>query len=95
MAELKTEYRDILKRFDKLEQEEIIGAFDKCTIIELSGDVIREIVQKYENLQKGIGRMMSGVLLETEAGRFGIEGKMKLKKRQHLGCRRMENCRLI
>lgn len=44
------EYQDILKRLDKLEQEEIIGAFDKRTIIELSGDVIKEIAQKYENV---------------------------------------------
>ena len=43
------------------------GAFDKCTIIELSGDVIKEITQKYENLQKGVGDMMSGALIETSA----------------------------
>ena len=67
LAELKAEYQDILSRLDKLEQEEIIGAFDKHTIIELSGDVIREIAQKYENVQKGIGGIMSGALLETEA----------------------------
>lgn len=67
MAELKAEYQDILERLDKLEQKEIIGAFDKRTIIELSGDVIREIAQKYENVQKGVGGMMSGALIETEA----------------------------
>lgn len=50
LAELKAEYRSILERLDKLEQEGIIGAFDKRTIIELSGDVIREIAQKYENV---------------------------------------------
>ena len=47
---MKAEYRSILERFDKLEQEGTIGAFDKRTIIELSGDVIREIAQKYENV---------------------------------------------
>ena len=46
LAELKAEYRSILERLDKLEQEGIIGAFDKRTIIELSGDVVREIAQK-------------------------------------------------
>ena len=29
--------------------------------------MIREIAQKYENVQKGIGGIMSGALLETEA----------------------------
>ena len=45
----------------------MIGAFDKRTIIEISGDVIKAIAQKYENVQKGIGGIMSGALLETEA----------------------------
>jgi len=45
----------------------VIGAFDKRTIIELSGDVIKEIAQKYENVQKGVGDMMSGALIETSA----------------------------
>ena len=41
----------------------MIGAFDKRTIIELSGDVIKEIAQKYENVQKGVGDMMRGALI--------------------------------
>lgn len=52
LGELKAEYQVILERLDELEQQEIIGAFDKRTIIELSNDVIREIAQKYENVQK-------------------------------------------
>ena len=80
LAEVKAEYRSILERLDKLEQEGIIGAFDKRTIIELSGDVIREIAQKYENVQKGIGGMMSGALLETEARTILNRGKDEAKK---------------
>ncbi len=80
LAELKAEYRSILERLDQLEQEGIIGAFDKRTIIELSGDVIREIAQKYENVQKGIGGMMSGALLETEARTILNRGKDEAKK---------------
>ena len=67
LIELKAEYQDILERLDTLERKGIIGAFDKRTIIELSSDVIKEIAQKYENVQKGVGGMMSGALLETEA----------------------------
>ena len=84
LAELKAEYQNILKRLDKLEKEGIIGAFDKRTIIELSGDVIREIAQEYENVQKGIGGMMSGALIETEVrtilNRGKAEGRNKTKK---------------
>ncbi len=67
LAELRAEYQKILDRLDELEQQEVIGAFDKRTIIELSGDVIHEIAQKYENVQKGVGDMMGGALIETEA----------------------------
>ena len=80
LAELKAEYRSILERLDKLEQEGIIGAFDKRTIIELSGDVIREIAQKYEKVQKGVGGMMSGALLETEARKILNRGKDEAEK---------------
>ncbi len=67
LEELKTEYQKILERLDELEQRGVIGAFDKRTIIELSGDVIKEIAQKYENVQKGVGDMMRGALIETSA----------------------------
>ncbi len=67
LEELKAEYRVILERLDSLEQQGVIGAFDKRTIIDLSGDVIEEIAQKYKNVQKGIGGMMRGPLIETEA----------------------------
>ena len=80
LTKLKAEYQDILERLDKLEQEGIIGAFDKRTIIELSRDVVREIAQKYENVQKGIGGMMSGALLETEARKILNKGKDEAKK---------------
>ena len=67
LEELKAEYQIILERLDDLEKQGIIGAFDKRTIIELSSDVIREIARKYENVQKGIGAMMRGPLIQTEA----------------------------
>ncbi|NBH86556.1 hypothetical protein D7X88_18700, partial [bacterium C-53] len=73
-------YRSILEKLDKLEQEGTIGAFDKRTIIELSGDVIREIAQKYENVQKGVGDIMGGALIETEARTILNRGKDEAKK---------------
>ncbi len=67
LAKLKSEYRYILERLDELEQQGVIGAFDKRTIIELSSDVVKEIAQKYGNVQKGVGDIMGGALIETEA----------------------------
>ncbi len=84
--ELKAEYQVILERLDELEQQGFIGAFDKRTIIELSGDVIREIAQKYENVQKGVGDMMSGALIETEARTILNQGiKQGIKQGKSLG----------
>ena len=75
LEELKAEYRIILERLDDLEKQGIIGAFDKRTIIELSSDVIQEIARKYENVQKGIGAMMRGPLIQTEARTILNESK--------------------
>ena len=57
-----------------MERQGAIGAFDKRTIIDLSGDVINEIAQKYENVQKGVGGMMRGAMIETSARRILSQG---------------------
>ena len=80
LEELKTEYRMILERLDDLEKQGIIGAFDKRTIIDLSSDVINEIARKYENVQKGIGAMMRGPLIQTEARTILNRGISETKK---------------
>ncbi len=80
LENLKAKYQVIMERLDGLEQQGVIGAFDKRTIIELSGDVIKEIAQKYENVQKGIGDMMRGALIETEARRILNKGISEAKK---------------
>lgn len=67
LEKLKAEYQVILEKLNELEQQEVIGAFDKRTIIELSSDVIREIAKKYANVQKVVGDMMSGAMIETSA----------------------------
>lgn len=67
LEELKAEYQEILERLDELERQEVIGAFYKRTIIELSSDVIRQIAKKYANVQKVVGDMMRGTLIETSA----------------------------
>ena len=58
----------------------MIGAFDKRTIIELSSDVIKEIAQKYKNVQEGVGDMMSGALIETSARKIKNETENETKR---------------
>ena len=59
----------------------MIGAFDKRTIIDLSGDVIHEIARKYKNVQKGVGDMMRGKLIETSARRLRNETERNIALR--------------
>ena len=80
LADLEAEYKEILQRLDVLEKHGIIGAFDKRTIIELSNDVIKEITQKFKNVQKGMGDIMGGALIETEARRLRDEAKKEAQK---------------
>lgn len=81
LAELESEYQDILKKLDELERQKVIGAFDKRTIIELSSDVIKEITQKYKNVQKGIGDIMGGALIETSARKIKTTAETEKQKR--------------
>jgi len=81
---LKAEYQDILERLDGLERQGEIGAFDKRTIIELAGDVIKEIAQKYKNVQKGVGDIMGGALIETEARRLRDEATREAARKTAL-----------
>lgn len=67
LKELKQVYRDILERLEDAQRKGEIGTFYKRTIIELSADVINELTKKYENVKKGVGEIMGGALLETEA----------------------------
>ncbi len=75
LEKLKQEYQEIVSGLDELERREVIGAFDRRTIIEISGDVLREITKKYENVQKGVGEIMGGALIETEARTILNQGK--------------------
>lgn len=84
MEELKAEYHVISEKLDDLEQQEVIGAFDKRTIINLSSDVMKEIAQKYENVLKGVGDIMGGALIETEARKILNQGIDQTKKKTAL-----------
>ena len=72
---LKDEYRTIIERLDKLVEERKLSDFDRTTLLETADDVIREIAKKYQNVVKGMGEVMGGTLLETNARRIKDEGR--------------------
>ena len=46
--------------------------------------MIKEIAQKYENVQKGVGDIMGGALIETEARTILNQGISETKKQTAL-----------
>lgn len=74
LKNLEAQFHTIVDRLEEMVQQDVISTFDKRTIIELSYDVIKELTKKYENLQKGVGDVMSGALIETEARRILDQG---------------------
>ena len=73
LAELHGQYQLIIDRLSELVEKEEITAFDKKTIVDITDDVVRELTKKYTKLQKEVGDLMSGAMLETEARRFRDE----------------------
>ena len=55
-------------------QEGRLSDFDRTTLLETADNVIREIAKKYQNVVKGMGEVMGGTLLETNARRIKNEG---------------------
>ena len=73
LAELHGQYQLIIDRLSELVEKDEITAFDKKTIVDITDDVVRELTKKYTKLQKEVGDLMSGAMLETEARRLRDE----------------------
>ena len=75
LKEVVKEYRGIVKKLSDLTESEEITSFDKRTIADLSGNVIEELAKNYENVQKGVGEVMGGPMIETEAKKILMRGR--------------------
>ena len=75
LKEVVKEYRSILKKLSDLTENEEITSFDKRTIADLSVNVIEELAKNYENVQKGVGEVMGGPMIETEAKKILMRGR--------------------
>ena len=75
LKEVVKEYRSIVKKLSDLTESEEITSFDKRTIADLSEDVIEKLAKDYEKVKKGVGEVMGGPLIETEAKRILMRGR--------------------
>lgn len=76
---LKGEYQEIIERLDKLVEDGELSDFDRTTLVETANDVMKEIAKKYHNIVEGVGKVMGGALLETNARRIKNEGRAEGK----------------
>ncbi len=65
--ELQLVFLDIRKRLEKLAVQGEVSEYEKCTILDMSKRVIRSVAAKYREVQKRIGDVMGGSVLEYEA----------------------------
>ena len=71
---LLAEYRQIAQKLESLVEHGTINEFYKRTIMEMTERVLINIAHKYANIQKGVGNIMGGQVLDYEAKRIYKEG---------------------
>ena len=67
LKELKNTYVGIFDRLRDLMEQEKLTEFEKVIINEMSNTVAKYIAAKFDRLKKGLGDVMGGKVLETEA----------------------------
>ena len=67
LTELQRSFNQIRMRLEELAAEGEINEYEKCTILDMSRKVIRGVTARYQQVQKGIGDVMGGRVLEYEA----------------------------
>ena len=72
---LKNEYEYIKNRLEELCKAYKIDAYTRCTISEMSEKVLTSLARKYENVKKGVKKVMGGQILEYEAKTILNKGK--------------------
>ncbi len=77
---LTKEYEDICRRLEKLLEEGVIDEYTKCTILDMSRRVLRNIAKKYKKVKKGVKSVMGGKVLDYEAKRIRTAGLLEGRK---------------
>ncbi len=67
LAELKTIYEQMIQTLAQVAKQGLLTELNKHMIIEMSKKVLNQISKKYGTVQKGIGDIMGGKVLDYEA----------------------------
>ena len=75
LYKLKQEYQEIRGYLENEAKTERIDEYTKCTIIDMTIKVVKNIAVKYPNITKGVQEIMGGQVLDYEAKRILNRGK--------------------
>ena len=75
LYKLKQEYQEIREYLENEAKTERIDEYTKCTIIDMTIKVVKNIAVKYPNITKGVQEIMGGQVLDYEAKRILNRGK--------------------
>ena len=67
LQELTAVYEEIVERLNICQENQVIDAYMKSMIIDMSKKVLEHLAQKYTNVKKEVGDIMGGKILDYEA----------------------------
>ncbi len=67
LAELEAIYEELIRRLEQCTKQGLLTELNKHMIISMSKKVLNQISQKHKNIQKGLGDVMGGKVLDYEA----------------------------
>ncbi len=74
--ELKNRFIEIRDRLERMKQKGILTEFIKVTLMDMSQKVARNFAKNYDNVKEGVNDVMGGKILETEAKKLLIQGRV-------------------
>ena len=77
LVELTNVYEQLVKRLNNCAEAGIISEYAKGTVIAMSKKVLEALTVKYSKVQKGVGKIMGGQILEYEAKDILRRGKVE------------------
>lgn len=75
LEQLKSVYAKIIDKLDACSKRGLITEYTKQTIMVMSKKVLEQLAKKYSNVEKGIGDIMGGKILDYEAKDILNEGR--------------------
>ena len=75
LEQLKSHYAGIRQELERQADKGLITSFYMQTIIDMSNKVIESIAEKYERVRKGVGEVMGGEIIITEARKILEQGR--------------------